>query len=273
MRGRRERHGVQVIARAAAVLRALEGQIAGMSLGEIAQRVDLPRSTVQRIVNALAEEELIMAASPSARVRLGPALLRLASGAKLEIVETARPYIEALSAELRETVDLAILVGHEAVFVDHVVAPRRLRLVSDIGVHFPLHCTANGKAMLSLLADDNVRALLAPRLKQHTRYTITSFARFMKELESVRAGGIAYDREEHTEGICAVGAALSDQSGTIAAISIPVPATRFHGHEERLVKALSRCMTDLAYGANGAAGVPRPMLASFRTRRDRHARR
>ena len=46
--------GIQVIARAAAVLRALENEPAGLSLGKIAQRVDLSRSTVQRIVDALA---------------------------------------------------------------------------------------------------------------------------------------------------------------------------------------------------------------------------
>src|SRR3974377_2427185 len=70
---------VQVIARAAAILRALEDQALGLSLGQIAQRVDLARSTVQRIVAALEAEKLLIAASPNGRVRLGPPLLRLAA--------------------------------------------------------------------------------------------------------------------------------------------------------------------------------------------------
>src|SRR5712664_2194545 len=70
---------VQVIARAAAILRALEEQPAGLSLGQIAQRVELARSTVQRIVAALAAEKLLIAASPTGRVRLGPTILRLAA--------------------------------------------------------------------------------------------------------------------------------------------------------------------------------------------------
>ena len=53
---REDKSQVQVIARAATILRALEEQPAGLSLGQIAQRVDLARSTVQRIVAALAAE-------------------------------------------------------------------------------------------------------------------------------------------------------------------------------------------------------------------------
>src|SRR6202023_4011804 len=68
---------VQVIARAAAILRALEDEAAGLSLGQIAQRVNLARSTVQRIVAALEAEKFLIAASPTGRVRLGPTILPL----------------------------------------------------------------------------------------------------------------------------------------------------------------------------------------------------
>jgi DNA-binding IclR family transcriptional regulator len=249
---RAQRNGIQVIARAAAVLRALEGKREGLSLGEIAATVGLPRSTVQRIVYALAHEGLVMAASPGQRVRLGSALLRLASGAQLEIVQHARPWIEALSQTLNETVDLAVLVGNEVVFVDHVVARRRLRLVSDIGVHFPLHCTANGKAILAALEPGTASALLGRRLKAHTRHTITGFARLRRELAAIRESGVAYDREEHTDGICAVGMAIHTRSDGWAAVSVPMPASRFYGREARLARAVSACCRKIeaAFSAN-----------------------
>src|SRR5262245_29053091 len=100
---------VQVIARAAAILRALEEQPAGLSLGQIAQRVALARSTVQRIVAALAAEKLLIAASPTGRVRLGPTILRLAASARTDFVALARPFLVRLSNELNETVDLATI--------------------------------------------------------------------------------------------------------------------------------------------------------------------
>jgi len=239
------RNGIQVIARAAQVLRALEGVANGLSLGEIASRVGLPRSTVQRIVNALADEQLVMAASPTARVRLGPGLLRLAANAKLEIADIARPHIRALSEQLRETVDLSVLDGTEAVFIDHVVAPRRLRLVSAIGVHFPLHCTANGKAFLATFDDDHVRRVLGPRLRAYTRHTITALARLIRELQAARRAGVAYDREEHTEGISAVGCVVKDEWGNMLAVSVPMPTTRFREAEQKVARALLDCRRNI----------------------------
>src|ERR1700754_1926053 len=108
---------VQVIARAAAILRALEDQAAGLSLGQIAQRVNLARSTVQRIVAALEAEKLVIAASPAGRVRLGPTILRLAASVRTDFVSIARPFLAKLSSELAETVDLATVKQDHLVFI------------------------------------------------------------------------------------------------------------------------------------------------------------
>ena len=54
----------------------------------------------------------------------------------------------------------------------------------------------------------------------------------------MRATGVAYDREEHTIGICAVGTVVRDPHQQLAAITVPLPAQRFYGNEERLVAAL-----------------------------------
>ena len=88
-----EKSQVQVIARAAAILRALEDTPQGLSLGQIARKVLLARSTVQRIVAALEAEKLLIAASPNGRVRLGPALLRLAASVETDFVAIARPFL------------------------------------------------------------------------------------------------------------------------------------------------------------------------------------
>ena len=85
------KQSVQVITRAISVLRALEGEPEGLSLGQIAQRVGLARSTVQRIVDALRAEQFVIAASPTAGVRLGPALIRLAASASVEFDQITRP--------------------------------------------------------------------------------------------------------------------------------------------------------------------------------------
>src|SRR5438128_2433534 len=94
--------GIQVINRAARILRALRDRPEGLSLGQLAERVDLPRSTVQRIVQALVTERMLMAATPSGRVRLGTEILALAGDSKIDVVEIAHQHLKALSAATGE---------------------------------------------------------------------------------------------------------------------------------------------------------------------------
>jgi DNA-binding IclR family transcriptional regulator len=236
-----DKSGVQVIARAAAILRALEDEAPGLSLGQIAQRVSLARSTVQRIVAALEAEKLVIAASPTGRVRLGPTILRLAASVRTDFVSIARPFLVDLSAELRETVDLAAVKHDHLVFVDQVIGPQRLRTVSAVGETFPLHCTANGKAYLAQLDDAAVTALIGEAYEARTPKTITRLKPLLRELARIRREGVAIDREEHTLGISAAGVALRDPFGNPVAISVPVPTARFRAHQrqirERLIAA------------------------------------
>src|SRR5262245_34319793 len=191
-----EKSQVQVIARAATILRALEDEATGLSLGQIAQKVNLARSTVQRIVAALAAEKLVIAASPTGRVRLGPTILRLAAFVHTDFVSLARPFLVNLSNELRETVDLATVKHDHLVFVDQVIGSQRQRTVSAVGETFPLHCTANGKAYLARLDDDTIAALIGDSYEARTPKTLTRLKALLADLKNVRKTGVAFDREE-----------------------------------------------------------------------------
>lgn len=248
------RMGVQVIARAANILRALEGEPDGLSLGEISSRVDLPRSTVQRIVTALADEQLLIAASPKSRVKLGPALIRLANATNSEIEKMARPYMEALSRELGETIDLSVMQGRTAVFTDQVPGNHRLRAISAIGERFPLHCTANGKALLATLPNDKLQRRLGVELAVFTPKTKTNPLELRNEIEGIRKGEFACDMEEYTEGISALSVSFLDPLGRALAISVPVPTTRFVRNRAAIEKALRECREQITLGLKGVSG-------------------
>jgi len=229
---------VQVIARAAAILRALEDESAGLSLGQIAQRVSLARSTVQRIVAALETEKLVIAATPNGRVRLGPTILRLAASVRSDFIALARPFLERLSEELQETVDLSTVKNDHLVFIDQVIGSQRLRTVSAVGETFPLHCTANGKAYLAQLSDSAIEALLGKTYEARTPNSLTRLDTLLADLKTARRTGIAYDREEHTLGVCAAGVAMHDPLGNAVAISVPVPSQRFPESQTMIAERL-----------------------------------
>jgi DNA-binding IclR family transcriptional regulator len=235
---------VQVISRAADILNAIGAHPGGLSLAQIAGHSKLSRSTVHRIVVALCRSELVRATDSG--YKLGPALLRLADASRSNFEVSLRPYLLDLSHALRETVDLSVLTGTTVTFVDQVIAPRRLRAVSGTGVSFPLHCTAPGKAVLASIGEEATAKLLPERLEKFTPETLTDRDALELELKEVRRTGVAFDREEHTPGICAVGVSLQAPDGSWYAISVPLPAQRFYGQEARLVQALTDVMELIA---------------------------
>ena len=244
---------VQVIARAATILRALEDENSGLSLGQIAQRVNLARSTVQRIVAALETEKLVIAATPNGRVRLGPTILRLAASVRSDFISLARPYLECLSEELHETVDLSTVKKDHLVFIDQVIGSQRLRTVSAVGETFPLYCTANGKAYLAQLSEPAIEVLIGRTYTPRTPKTLQRIDVLLADLKTARRTGIAYDREEHTLGVCAVGIALQDPLGNSVAISVPVPSQRFPDRHTLIAERLMATKRALETHMNSVA--------------------
>jgi DNA-binding IclR family transcriptional regulator len=233
------RNGIQVVARVGELLRALERAPAGLTLTELAGDLAMPKSTVHRLISALEAEEFVTPARLG-RVRLGRGIARLGAATRGGLREQLRPFLIRLQQDVDETVDLSVLDAQSIRFIDQVPAPHRLRAVSAVGAAFPLHCTANGKAMLAAMPEEQVQALLPTRLQALTPNTITNRRELWQQLEEIRTSGVAVDREEHSLGICAVGAVVWDPYGPVAAMSIPVPALRFEGNESRLSEALTR---------------------------------
>lgn len=219
------RGGIQVIERAASILRALKDEPSGMSLGQIADVVGLPRSTVQRIANAMQKERLVAAGPNGGGLRLGPELGALAKAAQLNIVESCRLLLTELARATGETADLAVLRGASMVFLDQAPGTHRLRTVSSVGEVFPLTTTANGRACLAKLPADQAVALI--ELEWTRLGADRDMPAFLRELDTVRQTGLAYDLDEHTAGISAIGLAFADWSGDVHSISVPVPSTRF----------------------------------------------
>ena len=232
--------GVQVIYRVTAILRALADAPTSLGIGELSRIVGLPRSTVYRIVSTLAEEGSVTSGGGRRGLQLGPELAHLAAAAQRGLAETAHPYMERIAGAVNETVDLAVFQRGHVRFVDQVVGNHRLRAEAVIGEVFPAYCTANGKAFLASLAPAALDAALAATpLVRRTPKTIVRKAELRRELDEVRETGIAFDREEHTLQICAVGTVVRDKRGRVAAaITIAAPASRFYGREAELAAAL-----------------------------------
>lgn len=234
---------IQVISRATSILRALAQSSGGMSLGQIATRVNLPRSTVQRIVAALSAEGFIVSDGGSGGIRLGPEIHSLAQAAAGDLKERLRPVMRDIAAKTGETVDLAVLKRGRMHFIDQIVGTHRLRTVSSIGETFPLTTTANGKAALACLDQTEAARLVLAELEADG--ADNRLMSVLENLENIRAGSLAIDEDEHTDGISAMGFALHDATGDVIAISVPVPSSRFSRVRGQLSQVLMKARDNL----------------------------
>lgn len=238
-----QRSGIQVISRAAAIMRSLKDTQLGLSLGQIASRVDLPRSTVQRITSALIEENLVISAPHGRGLVLGPELAALAGAAQYNIVEHCRLLLTELTQKTGETTDLAVMRGIGMVFLDQVPGMHRLTTVSQVGEVFALTTTANGKACLAAMPDKD--ALKLARNEWDRNGVKQDETAFLAELAAVRETGLAYDLDEHSSGVSAIGFAFPDWSGDLHAISVPVPSSRFADRKPVIERALKETATNI----------------------------
>jgi len=233
--------GIQVIARAAAILRAVRRE--GVSLGALAKQTGLPRSTVQRIVDALAAEHFVEAGE--AGVRLGWGLNQLVQLTRSDVVLHARPHLEALAQATRETVDVAGRHGREVAFLDCIMSDQELRVVIGTDKVRPLHVMANGKALLAGMTDAEVTRLLDGRLEPLTPHSLTSMPALLAQLATIRSSGFSYDLEEHALGVCAVGATIRVPGMAAHAVSVAVPASRFEASLPALRQAVQQARSDI----------------------------
>jgi len=236
-------HSIQVLSRAADILRVIGTESDPLSLGKIALRVGLPRSTVQRIVNALLEEKLLATRPNTNGYQIGPEIQKLAEIGRQDVAKSLHPILETLSHVTGETVDLSICRNLQMIFIDQVVGKQRLRAVSAIGESFPMSVTANGKAVLALKSENYIQKLI-----DHDRQSgilNKSQAVISKEIKQARQRGYGLDEGEHTPGIAAVGIAFKS-AGSCYALSIPTPSSRFASNKQFFIDTLLHTRSEIS---------------------------
>lgn len=237
------KQGIQVIARSADILRVLGDFPQGLSLAEIAKGVDLPRSTVQRIVGALQAEYLVESLGASGGVRLGPAIGKLFYQTQKDIVHIIRPYLEELAETFSESVFLATRVDRCINVIDRVIAERPLRVVFPVGDGASLFHTAAGRSLLAAMNLEERELLLSGDLSDGKgRDSDPEGIRSL--IEEISRTGIARDIDGYEVGISALGVGLTTCMG-IFSIGIVLPTARLPGTADAMEGALLKVKREI----------------------------
>ena len=201
------------------ILEAVAARSAGMSNAEISRKLDIPKSSASYILRAL-EKHGYLRRDGDGRYRLGLKVLNLGRGAlsAVDVREVALPMMRSLVEHVHITSHLAILDGTQAVYVERVESPGFIKMDTWVGRRMEIYSTSVGKALVSHLPEEKVLAILRDRgMKKRTPTTITNPTRFLRELESVREKGYAFDDEENSPGVRCVAAPVFNAAGEVEA--------------------------------------------------------
>ena len=220
---------VQSIERAFAVLGALADGPIGVT--EVADRVDLPKSTAARLLASLAREGVVEQVPGDTRYRLGPRLVTLA--ARIRPVTDAgrvRPAVTRGAGRRRPARRPACSVrdGDMAHYIDQVGSPNPVSVRDWTGSRIPLHAVSSGQVLLAHAPTTFVQRYLGRPMEPFTARTLVTADALLERMRAIRRDGYTWALEEFDEGISSVAAPVADASGeVVAAVHLHGPSYRF----------------------------------------------
>ncbi len=236
------------------ILRVVTDATDGLSFSEIVANTAVPKASAHRLLKELVELQALAQNPATRRYQGGLLLAQLGAAvtADYDLRRVARPHLQALHDEIGQVTTLGIRNDDVGTYIDKIEARDfGLRLHSEIGKSFPLHCTAMGKVMLSHADKEIVRRLTNRKLESYTENTITDGRKLRQELKQITTDGYAIDREEITRGLICIAAPVFGVDGEIAgAMSCTFPSyifdTKSPDEEAQLVMRHARAVSGAA---------------------------
>lgn len=197
-------------------------------VSEVSDRLGVSRSTAHRLLAMLEYRGFIRQDADTKAYRSGPALvdIGLSIVRSMDVRANLRPYLERIRDELGETVQLMVLDGPDALFIDCVESSQALRTGSRIGRSYPAYATSGGKALLAELSPERLEELYpSEALPAVTPGSLSSRAELRRELELTRRQGYGVNWGESEPDVAAVAVAVPgvfDAPPTAIAVSAPI---------------------------------------------------
>ena len=224
------------VQRILAIFESFSQERSTLTLQEISNRIDLPKSTTFRIVQSLEESGYLIRLQDQ-QYCLSFRFTRLAGlvQSTLGIREIARPFLVELAKKTQESVSIHTLIDQDRVCLDAMSTSSTLRSVIQPGEHVPIHLGTGSasKVLLAFLAEKEQ----APFITTIAKNSKQSKASILRELSLVKAKGFAISHGERLLGVTAISSPIRDSNDTVPyCLSIGGPSVRVKNHEKEFTK-------------------------------------
>lgn len=249
-----ETGSVRTLERGLLVLLALK-ELRRAPLSQIARQVGLSVSTTYRLLETLRQQGFVEWEEQTGLFSVGLRAYQvgLAFAERSNLIGAAQPEMDALVADLNETVNLAVLYDTEAVYVHQVEGRQLVRMFAHLGDSAPLHCSGVGKVLLAWRPEQDVRQKVGDGpYPAYTPHSITTLPALLGELGRVREQGYSLDNEERELGVRCVAVPVRDGTGqVVASLSVSAPTSRFSAQQ---IPEMAARMTRAAAQVSGRLG-------------------
>lgn len=221
---------IQKVVQALDILEQFHDEVDELGLTELSKRLSLNQSSVAMLLATLKSRNYLEQNNSSGNYRLGFKNLELAQNVlrKIDLYRVAHPVLASISAECGEIAAIAVLSKSHVVELDAIQSDHPVQVMSRVGVHLPVHCTAAGKMLIALQTPRQSEELLqGMELESYTRNTVTCADALKLKLGEIAERGYAIDDEELDREVRGVAAAIRDYAGlVVGAVVITAPSCR-----------------------------------------------
>lgn len=236
----------RAVAKALETLEVLQSADGPMALNEVAQRLQLSKTSTFRLLRTL-ESSGCLTASEWGKYSLAPGVHSVVSTQTVaRLLRVAIPLMQQLSRQLRETASLAALFDNRIEVIAVVESPQPIRMSNIVGHILPPNASSLGKAITAFQNEERREKLLRSYgVYRFTDHSITDRTELEHEFARIREQRYATDLEESVRDGHCFGVPIYGASGNVgAAISLSLPKARVVDAEHR--KAILAALRDIA---------------------------
>lgn len=244
---------IQSLLRAMELLEVLKRANDTCSVAQLAEELELPPSTVHRILKTLCSTMYVVKDEKSHEYRLGPALIPLGTSASkhVHLQSVAYGVLKKIALETGEDTFLIIPVEYKGIVLERVDGKRTLKLVEEFGDELYLHYGAIRKAILAFQSDEFINDYIKKIIeKGKTSLRITPLE-LREKLKRIREEGISTSSGDYAKGTIGIGAPIRNSSGNvIASVGIVVAKPKIFSEErvENLKNIIRKAGEDISKG-------------------------
>lgn len=245
-----EKYFVQSVKNALKILKLFTPKTPQLSVTEIAALIELPKSSVHRLLKELVTEGFLIQGGTKSKYRLGFSVLALGGivYSHIESYQEAQPLLRELAIRFNLPVHICVMEQQSVVYLMREMGEIPMKLITKSGRRNDLHCTAEGLAILAFKSQNMIDSVLIKPLTKYTPYTLTDIEALNEEILNIRSNNFAITKDTFAIGFSSYAVPIRDYTGEVVSSIAIISQNRYIDFqmEKEIIRAIQNAAKDIS---------------------------